>query len=98
MAACSSFREADILGLHRGVDRDPLKVLAVQRPAGMRLSLVLGGRSHKSALLRRRLARMLSTKEACGRELTNQTVESVLEEIAVGRRMAADRWSRSDAD
>jgi hypothetical protein len=26
-------READILGLHRGVDRDPLKVFAPQRPA-----------------------------------------------------------------
>ena len=26
-------READVLGLHRGVDRDPLEVLAAQRPA-----------------------------------------------------------------
>ena len=26
-------RKADVLGLHRGVDRDPLKVLAPQRPA-----------------------------------------------------------------
>jgi hypothetical protein len=26
-------READVLGLHRGINRDPLKVLAAQRPA-----------------------------------------------------------------
>jgi len=29
-------READVLGLHRGVDRDPLKVLAAQCPALVR--------------------------------------------------------------
>jgi len=35
-------READVLGLHRGVDRDPPEVLATQRPAGMRHPQTLG--------------------------------------------------------
>jgi hypothetical protein len=35
-------READVLRLHRGVDRDPLKVLAPQRPARMRHPQALG--------------------------------------------------------
>ena len=34
--------EGDVLRLHRGVDRDPLKVLAPQRPAGMRYPQTLG--------------------------------------------------------
>ena len=35
-------REGDVLRLHRGVDRDPLKVLAPQRPTGMRHPQALG--------------------------------------------------------
>jgi hypothetical protein len=35
-------READVLGLYRGVDRDPLEIQAAQRPAGMRHSQTLG--------------------------------------------------------
>ena len=35
-------READVFGLHRGVDRDPLEVLAAQCPAGMRHPQALG--------------------------------------------------------
>jgi hypothetical protein len=35
-------REGDGLGLHRGIDRDPLKVLAPQRPARMRHPQALG--------------------------------------------------------
>ena len=35
-------RKADVPGLHCGVDRDPLEVLAAQRPAGMRHSQTLG--------------------------------------------------------
>ena len=45
MAACSELgigREADVFGLHRGVDRDPLEVLAAQCPAGMRHPQALG--------------------------------------------------------
>jgi hypothetical protein len=35
-------REGDVLGLHRGVDRDPRQVLAPQRPAGVRHPQTLG--------------------------------------------------------
>ena len=34
--------EGDVLGLHRGVDRDPLKVAGPQRAAGMRHPQALG--------------------------------------------------------
>jgi hypothetical protein len=42
MQQLSVSREADVLGLHRGVDRDPLKVVAPQRPARMRHPQALG--------------------------------------------------------
>jgi hypothetical protein len=35
-------READVLGLHGGIDRDPFEILAARRPAGMRQAQALG--------------------------------------------------------
>jgi hypothetical protein len=35
-------REGNVLGLHRGVDRDPRQILAPQRPAGVRHPQALG--------------------------------------------------------
>jgi hypothetical protein len=56
--------EADVLRLHRGVDRDSLKVLAPQRAAGMRHPQTLGQKQLR--LSASRFLQWLRSERSCG--------------------------------